>query len=75
MKENAVRRILALSTPQAFPQPQDVKSWAWWRYGLIVGIVAPQGNAEMKMISTAVSDLGKEKDGMGWSVLFLGCRI
>lgn len=68
MKENGVERILALSTPQALPQPQDVKNWAWWRYGLIVGVVAPQGNAEMKMIGEIVSNLGKEKDGVDWTV-------
>ncbi|QDS78003.1 hypothetical protein FKW77_002453 [Venturia effusa] len=65
MRESDVRRILALSTPHALPQPQDVTSWAWWRYGLIVDFVAPQGNAEMKGIGERVSELGEE---MEWTV-------
>lgn len=65
MRENGVKRILALSTPHALPQPRDVKSWAWWRYGFIVETVAPQGNAEMKGIGEVVSDAGEEFE---WTV-------
>lgn len=65
MRANAVKRILVLSTPSAFPQPSEVLSWKWWIItSVLPSVVVPQGKAEMKGIAEKTSQQGD----MDWTV-------
>lgn len=50
MRKHSVKRILALSTPSAFPQPSETLSWKWALYNTLPVLVVPQGKAEMRAL-------------------------
>jgi hypothetical protein len=59
MRANAVKRIIVLSTPSAFPQPSEVLSTKWWLVtSVLPSVAAPQGKAEMKGIAEETSRQG-----------------
>jgi len=70
MKSCDVSRIMVLNTPTAFCHPSESKlmPWKWWFYTLIPLLFAPQGNAEMAGIASAVASAGAEDDHLGWTI-------
>lgn len=66
MKENGVRRLLALSTPSYWVEGKDVGTWKLSIYSILPKIVVPQGNAEMVKIAETVNELGENLD---WTIV------
>ena len=70
MKSCGVSRILVLSTPTAFSErsERNSMSWKWWFYSWIPLLFAPQGNAEMAGIASAVMGAGSKDRALEWTV-------
>jgi hypothetical protein len=65
MKNNGVRRLLALSTPSYWVDGKDVGTWKLSLYSIFPKVVVPQGNAEMVKIAETVNELGEDLD---WTI-------
>lgn len=65
MRANSVKRILVLSTPSAYPVPEDELSLGWKLYCMMPPALVPQGNAEMKAIAYNVAT----QDDLDWTVM------
>lgn len=70
MKEQNVILILALSTPSALHTAEEAKSMLrkWWFYTRIPPLLAPQANAEMARIASAIIAAGKKDLRLEWTV-------
>ena len=67
MRKHGVKRVMTLSTPGGFPQPQENPSqipWKFWLLGYVMPkVVVPLGNSEMRKIGERTS----RQDDLEWT--------